>query len=281
MDDSSEPALSLRQKGQGGKIRLVDIKSHDCAQQYIEQRARGAYIASTCQPEASFDLSVAAQAQQPSDEDIKALNKRLKWQMENLNRDLRYVTVNLIEAKLMVFIDGSFANNKDLSSQLGFVLMLVNESADTNTFTIRGNVIHYSSTKCKRVTRSVLASEIYSIVNGFNIGIAITTTLRIITERLGLPAILLVICTDSYSLYECLVKLGTTKEKRLMIDIMALRQSYERREINEIRWINGDDNPADAFTKASPNRALERFIDNNELAVRVDGWVQRPTGSDV
>jgi len=281
MDDSSKLVLSLQQKGQGGKIRLVDIKSPDRAQQYMEQRARGAYIASTCQPEASFDLSVAAQAQQPSDEDIKALNKRLKWQMENLNRGLRYVPVNLREAKLMVFVDGSFANNKDLSSQLGFVLMLVNESTSANTFTIQGNVIHYSSTKCKRVTRSVLASEIYGMVNGFDIGIAVATTLTMATERLGLPPIPLVICTDSYSLYECLVKLGTTKEKRLMIDIMALRQSYERREITEIRWINGDDNPADAFTKASPNRALERFIDNNELTVRMDGWVQRPTGSDL
>ena len=52
-----------------------------------------------------------------------------------------------------------------------------------------------------------------------------------------------------------------------MIDIMALRQSYERREINKIRWINSDDNPADAFTKASLNRALKRFINNNELVV--------------
>ncbi|KAI1674159.1 hypothetical protein L13192_00906 [Pyrenophora tritici-repentis] len=181
----------------------------------------------------------------------------------------------------MVFVDGSFANNKDLSSQLGFVLMLVNESIDANTFTIQGNIIHYSSTKCKRVTRSVLASEIYGMVNGFDIGIAIATTLRIVTERLRIPKVPLVICTDSYSLYECLVKLGTTKEKRLMIDIMALRQLYERREITEIRWINSDDNPADAFTKASPNRALERFIDGNKLTVRVDGWVQRPTSFDV
>ena len=198
--------------------------------------------------------------------------------MENIDRGLRYVPVDLANAKLMVFVDGSFANNKDLSSQLGFVMMLVNESAETdNTFTIRGNVIHYSSTKCKRVTRSVLASEIYGMVNGFDMGIAIASTLRMITERLGLAAIPLIVCTDSYSLYECLVKLGTTKEKRLMIDIMALRQSYERREITEIRWINGEDNPADAFTKASPNRALECFIDNNELTVRVEGWVQRPT----
>jgi hypothetical protein len=278
---ASKAAIMLRQKGQGGKIKLVDIKASDRAQQYMEQRARGAYIASTCQPEASFDLSVAAQAQQPSDEDIKALNKRLKWQMENLDRGLRYITLDLREAKLMVFVDSSFANNKDLSSQLGFILMLVNESPRTdtnNTFTIHGNVIHYSSTKCKRVTRSVLASEIYGMVNGFDMGTTIATTLRMVTERLGLLVILLVVCTDSYSLYECLVKLGTTKEKRLMIDIMALRQSYERREIAEIRWINGEDNPADAFTKLSPNRALARLIDSNELMVRVEGWVQRPAG---
>ena len=41
-------------------------------------------------------------------------------------------------------------------------------------------------------------------------------------------------CTNSFSLYEYLVKLGTTKEKRLMIDIMALRQLYERRELIEV-----------------------------------------------
>jgi hypothetical protein len=108
--------------------------------------------------------------------------------------------------------------------QLGFVLILVNESANVNnTFLIRGNVIHYSLTKCKRVTQSVLASKIYSIVNSFDIGIAIATTLRMITERLRIPAIPLVICTDSYSLYECHVKLRTTKEKRLIVDIIALR----------------------------------------------------------
>lgn len=78
---------------------------------------------------------------------------------------------------------------------------------------------------------------------------AINTTLKMATNKLGLPYVPTVVYTDSYSLYECLVKLGTTKEKRLMIDIMALRQSYERRELFEIRWINGADNPVDAMTK--------------------------------
>jgi hypothetical protein len=46
-------------------------------EQYIAQRARGAYVASVCQPEASFDLSFAAQVINPTEEDAKTLNKRL------------------------------------------------------------------------------------------------------------------------------------------------------------------------------------------------------------
>ena len=60
-----------------------------------------------------------------------------------------------------------------------------------------------------------------------------------------------------------------------MIDIMAIRQSYERREPQEIRWINGADNPADAMTKSNPNKALEKFLDINYLRIRVEGWVKR------
>jgi hypothetical protein len=81
----------------------------------------------------------------------------------------------------------------------------------------------------------VLASEIYGIVKGVDIAIAINTTIKIITKQLGFPQTPIVVCTDSYSLYKCLVKLGTTQEKRLIIDIIALRQSYERRKITEIR----------------------------------------------
>ena len=36
----------------------------------------------------------------------------------------------------------------------------------------------------------------------------------------------LILVTDSQSLYECLTKLGTTKEKRLIVDIISLREGY-------------------------------------------------------
>jgi len=55
-----------------------------------------------------------------------------------------------------------------------------------------------------------------------------------IIRQLDIPLPPTIIYTDSYSLYECLVKLRTIKEKRLIIDIIALRQSYERRELTEV-----------------------------------------------
>ncbi len=45
---------------------------------YIAQRVRAAYLASICQPEASFDLSYAAQSTKFSPDDIAALNKQLQ-----------------------------------------------------------------------------------------------------------------------------------------------------------------------------------------------------------
>lgn len=204
------------------------------------------------------------------------MNRRIQWQIDNIKRGIRYIPLHLDTAKLYVFVDGSFANNKDFSSQLGYEVILANESQTTNdSFKIRGNLIDWRSVKSKRVTRSVLASEIYGMTAGVDIAYAIGTTLKLITSQIDLPNIPIVVCTDSYSLYECLVKLGTTKEKRLMIDIMAIRQSYERRELQEIRWISGSDNPSDAMTKSTPNKALETFINTNELEIRVEGWVRR------
>ena len=73
------------------------------------------------------------------------------------------------------------------------------------------------------------------MASGVDMAISISTTLNMVISKLRLPNIPTIVCTDSLSLYECMIKLGTTREKRLMIDIMAIRQSYERRELSEVR----------------------------------------------
>jgi hypothetical protein len=56
----------------------------------------------------------------------------------------------------------------------------------------------------------VLALEIYGIVEGVDIAIAINITIKIIIEQLGFSQTLIVVYTNSYLLYKCLVKLGST-----------------------------------------------------------------------
>jgi hypothetical protein len=85
----------------------------------------------------------------------------------------------------------------------------------------------------------VFILEIYGMVGGIDMSFAIGSTLTMIIKQLELLTISIIVYTDFYSLYECLIKLGITKEKRLIIDIMVIRESYENRELFEIWWING------------------------------------------
>src|SRR6266702_7353834 len=100
---------------------------------------------------------------------------------------------------------------------------------------------------------------------GFDTRAVIKATIE---KILQLKQLLITFCTNSKSLYNCLVKLRTTQEKRLIVDLMCLRQSYKRREIAEIKWINGGSNPVDAITKSKPYQALKDLIDTNTVKLQ-------------
>ena len=178
-------------------------------------------------------------------------SRRLQWQMDNLDRGLHFIPLHLSTAKLFIFVGGSFANNSDLSSRIGYVVVFGNETHNDGEFLLRGNIVHWSSTKCKRVTRAVLASELHAMVAGIDMAISISTTLKLITEQLKLRPIPVIICTDSFSLYECMVKLSSALRREASYDRYHGRQSYERRELSEIRCINGNSNPAATMTNTN------------------------------
>jgi len=83
----------------------------------------------------------------------------------------------------------------------------------------------------------------------FNTGAAIKATIK---KILQLKQLLVILYTNLKSLYNCLVKLRTTQEKRLIVDLIYLQQLYERREIAEIKWIDRKSNPTNAITKLKP-----------------------------
>ena len=105
----------------------------------------------------------------------------------------------------------------------------------------------------------------------FNYG----AVLKSIIEKILQVEFPLVLCTDSKSLYKCLVKLGSTQEKKLIVDLMYLCQLYKRYIIMEIKWINGDLNPTDAMTKVNACNALRNLVDTNTINLNTKEWVER------
>ena len=81
-------------------------------------------------------------------------------------RGLTFVPLDMKSLSLLVFTDASFANNKDLSSQIGFIIVLTDRNQSAN-------ILYWSSIKCKRVTYSILASKLYRLAHGFDMGAAI------------------------------------------------------------------------------------------------------------
>jgi hypothetical protein len=65
------------------------------------------------------------------------------------------------------------------------------------------------------------------------------------------------------------MKLRITKEKYLIINIIVIRQAYEKKELFEIRYINRQDNPIDIIMKLLLNKILKKFVDTNELIIYI------------
>jgi hypothetical protein len=177
--------------------------------------------------------------------------------------------LNLGTAKLFVFVNRSLSNLKDFISQIRHIIILVNEFKGENKFIIKGNLINISSTKYKYITWNSLASKICKIIDSLNLVYITAAILKIITNQRNLPEIPIVFYIDSKSLYKYIIKLKITKEKHLIIDIIAIKQAYKKKELFEIRYINRQDNPADTITKLLPNKALEKFVNTNKLIIRM------------
>ena len=90
--------------------------------------------------------------------------------------------MNFSKAKFFVFVNNSFANNKNLNFQLGYKIILANEIIRKKKFTIERNIIYYNFIKSKQITRNILVSKLYNIINDINITIFINTIIKIIIK---------------------------------------------------------------------------------------------------
>ena len=189
------------------------------------------------------------------------MNASVKKIQEN-EKGIIFPKLDINSVTIRGYADAGFSNNPDLKSQLAMVIVLVDKYDNAA-------LIHYASWKTRRIVRSVLASELFAMVAAHDYCQIIALDLKSTTGKL-FPVYLL---TDSKSIFDTITKLTGVSEKRLMIDIAALRQSYSRGEITNIGHVLTANNLADPLTKKTQSKVLEKLMKTGKLDHEVNLWI--------
>ncbi len=196
---------------------------------------------------------------------MNSIIARLK---ETQSRKLKFIQLDPSSVRIAVHANASFGNADNYASQIAFVMCLVDKHD-------RANVVHYGSQKCKRVTRSVMASELHALSYDFDQAFMVKTILdQVLDADIKIEGFI-----DSRTVFNAITKHGPTLEKRLQIDAYGLRQARLRAELASLAWIPSDQNIAGAMTKGmpSPHHAFNDVLERNYLKVRPTGWVELRT----
>lgn len=195
---------------------------------------------------------------------IRAMNKVIKHIKWSALRWLLYDKLDRSTLCLLAISGVSFRKNADLSSQLGHIILLTDHTELTN-------VISFLSYKSKRVVRSVLGVETYAFADTFDAVFTFQDELKHILCRKVAIAIL----TNLVTLLNIIIKSSRNTERRLMIDLNTVKQTYKRKEIHDIGWIKATENLVDAFIKATTNATLETLLETGQLNWNFLQWVIR------
>ena len=81
--------------------------------------------------------------------------------------------------------------------------------------------------------------------------------------------------TDSKSLFDVITKSSQTQERRLMIDLQAVRNAYTTHEISNVGFLRSEENPADGMTKPGKCAALDHLLRTGKADFAVSQWILR------
>lgn len=96
-----------------------------------------------------------------TEEEYKSMKKAIKHlQEETSSAGLRYKKLDMDTIRLVVVTDACFENAQRMKTQLGYAIMLVDAIGTEK-------LVHFGSNRFRRVTRSVVASEVHVLVFGF------------------------------------------------------------------------------------------------------------------
>ena len=221
------------------------------------------YIANGTRPDMSFDFSSLSRLKTKdlSSTHIRDLNQDVR-ELQKTELGIVFPKLDIESVCIRGYSDAGFANTDDLKSQLSIMIFLIDKHCNAS-------LIHYASWKSRRIVRSVLAAELFAFVSCNDFCQILAHDMHLITGK-RFPVHLI---TDSKSIFDTITKLSSVSEKRLMIDISALRQSYSSGEISNIGHVSSKHNLADSLTKRSISVQLKEVLKTGKILHPINNWI--------
>ena len=171
--------------------------------------------------------------------DLLYANKTIK-KLKGVNFELHFKQLNdLNNVTILCYGDASFGNLPSGGSQGAYIILLIDKNGGTN-------LISWQSRKLKRVCNSTLSAEALAVIEALNAGILFR---HLLSEVCMLQSINLRVLTDSRSLTDTVSLLTIIEDKRLRIDIAALRESCQYDFVEGLYWVPSAYNLANPLTK--------------------------------
>ncbi|KAJ8905594.1 hypothetical protein NDN08_002100 [Rhodosorus marinus] len=128
------------------------------------------------------------------------------------------------------------------------------------------SLMSWRSHKARRVTRSVLGAEVLAFVEAVDEAFILR---HLINDLIGLT-VPIEMYTDSQSIFATVMKANVPQEKRLVIDLASIRESYRNGIIKRIGFVSSKQNLADALTKDVKSERLQDYLATGVLSFDVN-----------
>ena len=127
------------------------------------------------------------------------------------------------------------------SSVGGHVIFLVGENN-------KSTAIAWSCSKIKRVVRSTLSAEMLSLTETLEHACALKAIILELTGKIS-DNIQIEAYIDNKSVQDAIYSTKSVKDKKLCIDVEAIKKMLSKKEVNKVQWIAGEKMIANPLTK--------------------------------
>lgn len=152
---------------------------------------------------------------------------------------ITFPSLDLSSTHVVMFSDASFNNHPNGSSQGGYIVMIVDKHNQSCP-------ISWKSNKVRRIARSTLAAETLVFTDGCDAAYFINQLAQ--EAQIVSSDSQILTYTDNKSLHDSVNTTAQVTDRRLRVEISAIREMQEKEEIT-IKWISKEKQLADCLTK--------------------------------